>query len=119
MSSWASTPNAGGQLAAALGATVRYVVAPASFKSVVPLLDSMAGAVGKPAGAGPGGAAGTVMNRECAFTLATTKSGSAALSDSAVSFSSTGGVGMPGAPPGGSYTIVRSNFAASTAFGRA
>ena len=81
MSSCASTPNDGGQVAAgSSAATVRYVVPPVSFRSVVPLLDSMVGAGGKSgrARAGRREAAGTLMNRECAFTCVTTKFGSAA-----------------------------------------
>src|SRR5438309_3365846 len=101
MLSWASTPNDDGQVAAGFGSTLRYVVAPVSFRSVVPLLDSMAGAAGNPAGTGPGGAAGTLRNLECAFTCVTTKLGSAALSERPVSFSSAGGDDTPGAPPGG------------------
>ena len=116
MSSWASSPNDGGHVAAGFGAIVRYVVPPVSFMSVGPPLESCDGTVGNPAGTGPGGATGTVMNRERAFTCVTTKAGSAGLSDSPVRISSTGAGETPGAPPGGLWDTARSNFAGSPAF---
>src|SRR5215470_10297333 len=116
MSSCVSTPKEGGQAAGFVGSTVRYVVSPVSFRSLVPPLESCVGAIGNPAGAGPGGGAGTLMNLEYALTFVSTKFGSAEASDKSVILSTTGVVDMPCAPPGGLYTTERSKFAGFTVF---
>src|SRR5262249_55062080 len=116
MSSCASTPNEGGQLAEFVGSTVRYVVPPVSFRSVVVPLDSCVGVVGNPAGAGPGGGDGTLMSLESALTFVTTKFGSAEASDKSVIVSTTGAVDMPCGPPGGVYTSEISKLAGLTRF---
>src|SRR5260370_28667628 len=90
MSSCVSTPKEGGQLAAFVGSIVRNVVPPVSFRSLVPLPDSSVGVVKNPAGVGPGGGEGTLMNLEYALTFVTTKFGSAEASDKSAIISTPG-----------------------------
>ena len=71
-SSCANTPNSGGQLAGFVGCTVRYVVPPVSFRSVVAPAPSIVGVVGYPTGMAPGGAAGIERKRETALIFVTT-----------------------------------------------